>query len=182
MLTICCVLVPHWQITYGGRVTDAWDQRCLRAILKTFFSPETLEPGYKYSPSGAYVGARGRKTIHTSAKEDGSLHELSERAELLFSLLGTLHISQVSTSHPMPTVSRLIGTTWRACHSVMSQRYLECMIMPTLHFRWAYNIIRWNLLTCSELVQHCTHTVWGRVLLKKYVRCISRYVSSIRRR
>ena len=131
-------------------MTDAWDQRCLRAILKTFFSPETLEPGYKYSPSGAYVGARGRKTIHTSAKEDGSLHELSERAELLFSLLGTLHISQVSTSHLMPTVSRLIGTTWRACHSVMSQRYLECMIMPTLHFRSAY--IRWNLLTCNELV------------------------------
>jgi len=42
------------EITYGGRVTDAWDQRCLRAILKTFFSPETLEPGYKYSPSGVY--------------------------------------------------------------------------------------------------------------------------------
>ena len=117
-------------------MTDAWDQRCLRAILKTFFSPETLEPGYKYSPSGtSYVGAKGRKKIPTSAKEDGSLYELSERAELLFSLLGTLHISQVSTSHPMLTVSRLIGTMWRACHLAMSQRYLECMIMPTLHFR-----------------------------------------------
>uniref|UniRef100_F7E4I9 Dynein axonemal heavy chain 6 n=1 Tax=Ornithorhynchus anatinus TaxID=9258 RepID=F7E4I9_ORNAN len=40
------------EITYGGRVTDTWDQRCLRTVLKKFFSPETLEDGYKYSESG----------------------------------------------------------------------------------------------------------------------------------
>jgi len=42
------------EITYGGRVTDANDQRCLRTILKMFFKPDTLEPEYKYSPSGIY--------------------------------------------------------------------------------------------------------------------------------
>uniref|UniRef100_A0A8C3AFB1 Dynein axonemal heavy chain 6 n=1 Tax=Cyclopterus lumpus TaxID=8103 RepID=A0A8C3AFB1_CYCLU len=42
------------EITYGGRVTDAWDQRCLRTILKGFFSPQTLEPDYAYSSSGIY--------------------------------------------------------------------------------------------------------------------------------
>lgn len=42
------------EITYGGRVTDAWDQRCLRTILKRFFSPETLEEDYKYSESGKF--------------------------------------------------------------------------------------------------------------------------------
>uniref|UniRef100_A0A1I8GGQ9 DHC_N2 domain-containing protein n=1 Tax=Macrostomum lignano TaxID=282301 RepID=A0A1I8GGQ9_9PLAT len=42
------------EITYGGRVTDNWDQRCLRTILTQFFHPKTLEPGYKYSPSGVY--------------------------------------------------------------------------------------------------------------------------------
>ncbi|XP_029013318.1 dynein axonemal heavy chain 6 isoform X2 [Betta splendens] len=42
------------EITYGGRVTDAWDQRCLRAILKGFFSPKTLEPGYTFTSSGIY--------------------------------------------------------------------------------------------------------------------------------
>nr|KAI8727211.1 dynein heavy chain 6; axonemal [Biomphalaria glabrata] len=41
-------------ITYGGRVTDAQDQRCLRTILKFFFRPETLKPKYKYSESGIY--------------------------------------------------------------------------------------------------------------------------------
>ncbi|KAI9538399.1 Dynein heavy chain 6, axonemal [Dissostichus eleginoides] len=42
------------EITYGGRVTDAWDQRCLRTILKGFFSPKTLGSGYSYSHSGIY--------------------------------------------------------------------------------------------------------------------------------
>ncbi|XP_067839723.1 dynein axonemal heavy chain 6 [Heptranchias perlo] len=42
------------EITYGGRVTDAWDQRCLRTILKRFFSPGILANGYKYSSSGIY--------------------------------------------------------------------------------------------------------------------------------
>ncbi|XP_016058014.1 PREDICTED: dynein heavy chain 6, axonemal [Miniopterus natalensis] len=42
------------EITYGGRVTDTWDQRCLRTVLKRFFSPETLQENYKYSESGIY--------------------------------------------------------------------------------------------------------------------------------
>ena len=42
------------QINYGGRVTDAWDQRCLRTMLRRFFSPPTPGAGYKYSPSGTY--------------------------------------------------------------------------------------------------------------------------------
>ncbi|XP_066474528.1 dynein axonemal heavy chain 6 [Tiliqua scincoides] len=42
------------EITYGGRVTDAWDQRCLRTILRRFFSPGTLVEEYKYSESGIY--------------------------------------------------------------------------------------------------------------------------------
>ena len=33
-------------------MTDAWDQRCLRTVLKRFFAPEILEQGYKFSPSG----------------------------------------------------------------------------------------------------------------------------------
>ena len=33
-------------------MTDEWDQRCLTTILKRFFSPATIDEGYKYSPSG----------------------------------------------------------------------------------------------------------------------------------
>ncbi|CAH0547855.1 unnamed protein product [Brassicogethes aeneus] len=42
------------EITYGGRVTDYWDLRCLKTILKIFFSPQILAPGYVYSKSGTY--------------------------------------------------------------------------------------------------------------------------------
>ncbi|CAD5112359.1 DgyrCDS1592 [Dimorphilus gyrociliatus] len=42
------------EITYGGRVTDAWDQRCLKTVLKRFFHPETLKDDYKFSESGIY--------------------------------------------------------------------------------------------------------------------------------
>ncbi|CAI2733353.1 unnamed protein product [Schistosoma spindalis] len=42
------------EITYGGRVTDFWDQRCLRTILQRFFHPSTLKSNYVYSSSGIY--------------------------------------------------------------------------------------------------------------------------------
>ncbi|XP_031370421.1 dynein heavy chain 6, axonemal isoform X2 [Apis dorsata] len=42
------------EITYGGRVTDSWDLRCMKTILTIFFSPKTLTLNYIYSPSGKY--------------------------------------------------------------------------------------------------------------------------------
>ncbi|XP_054012221.1 dynein axonemal heavy chain 6 [Hylaeus anthracinus] len=42
------------EITYGGRVTDSWDLRCMKTILDIFFSPKTLDREYVYSPSGKY--------------------------------------------------------------------------------------------------------------------------------
>ena len=42
------------EITYGGRVTDNWDQRCLRSVLKNFSSAQILTTNYKYSESGIY--------------------------------------------------------------------------------------------------------------------------------
>jgi dynein heavy chain len=42
------------EITYGGRVTDEWDQRCVRSILKIFLNERILNENYKYSASGIY--------------------------------------------------------------------------------------------------------------------------------
>ncbi|XP_012153033.2 dynein heavy chain at 16F [Megachile rotundata] len=42
------------EITYGGRVTDNWDLRCMKTILDIFFSPKTLRSNYVYSESGKY--------------------------------------------------------------------------------------------------------------------------------
>lgn len=48
------------EITYGGRVTDEWDQRCLKTIMKSFSSERILEPSYGYSESGTYKCAEGK--------------------------------------------------------------------------------------------------------------------------
>ncbi|XP_011495537.1 PREDICTED: dynein heavy chain 6, axonemal [Ceratosolen solmsi marchali] len=42
------------EITYGGRITDNWDLRCLKTILDKFLSSKTLDKDYLYSPSGTY--------------------------------------------------------------------------------------------------------------------------------
>jgi dynein heavy chain len=41
-------------INYGGRVTDAWDQRCLSETLKRFYCLENLEDGYFYDEENIY--------------------------------------------------------------------------------------------------------------------------------
>ena len=42
------------EIYYGGRVTDAWDERTLRTVLKSFFTIKSLDKDYTYSESGVY--------------------------------------------------------------------------------------------------------------------------------
>ncbi|XP_022919976.1 dynein axonemal heavy chain 6 [Onthophagus taurus] len=42
------------EITYGGRVTDNWDLRCLKTILSGFFAPAAVKKKYVYSKSGTY--------------------------------------------------------------------------------------------------------------------------------
>ena len=61
------VALIYSQITYGGRVTDAWDQRCLTTILGRFFAPAILEDGYKFSESGT---TRQHNTDRESCYDD----------------------------------------------------------------------------------------------------------------
>ncbi|XP_070298279.1 dynein axonemal heavy chain 6-like [Salvelinus sp. IW2-2015] len=85
------------EITYGGRVTDAWDQRCLRTILKRFFSPVTLDPGYTFSTSGVYFAPEAdRLSDYNSYIEnlplidDPEIFGMHENANLAFQRLETM--------------------------------------------------------------------------------------------
>ncbi|KAL7670049.1 hypothetical protein ACOME3_004989 [Neoechinorhynchus agilis] len=46
------------EITYGGRVTDFWDLRCLRATLRRIFSNKIASNEYLFSKSGIYHVAK----------------------------------------------------------------------------------------------------------------------------
>uniref|UniRef100_A0A673T414 Dynein axonemal heavy chain 14 n=1 Tax=Suricata suricatta TaxID=37032 RepID=A0A673T414_SURSU len=37
------------EVTYGGRVTDTWDRRCLNALLYKFCNPEVLKDDFSFS-------------------------------------------------------------------------------------------------------------------------------------
>ncbi|ORZ39485.1 dynein heavy chain and region D6 of dynein motor-domain-containing protein [Catenaria anguillulae PL171] len=42
------------ECSYGGRVTDDRDRRCLMSLLSVFYTPEAATSGYKLSASGTY--------------------------------------------------------------------------------------------------------------------------------
>ena len=119
------------EITYGGRVTDNWDQRCLRTILKRFFSPETLEPGYKYSGKNSFIIIN---KIHFPIRadlfiknDDNSMkhsHHLYLHPQIL-----------VFTRHQIPTVCKNTAITSRVCLFWTTPKFLECTRTPILLFR-----------------------------------------------
>ncbi|KYO43526.1 hypothetical protein Y1Q_0013563 [Alligator mississippiensis] len=53
------------EVTYGGRVTDHWDQRCLLSILDNFYNPAILQEGFAYSCDRVY-----RPISETDSLED----------------------------------------------------------------------------------------------------------------
>lgn len=89
------------QITYGGRVTDMWDQRCLTTILKLFFSPPTLEPDYKYSQSGIYYCPAPEKRLDAYRDyvdswpviEDPEVFGMHENANIAFEVSALVNLS-----------------------------------------------------------------------------------------
>lgn len=81
------------QITYGGRVTDGWDQRCLLTVLRRFFSPNTLNDDYVYSASGIYYAPALEKLQEyrdyideLPVNDEPEIFDMHENANLAFQL------------------------------------------------------------------------------------------------
>eukprot|EP00026_Physarum_polycephalum_P004321 Phypoly_transcript_04339.p1 GENE.Phypoly_transcript_04339~~Phypoly_transcript_04339.p1 ORF type:complete len:714 (+),score=117.94 Phypoly_transcript_04339:77-2143(+) len=60
------------EISYGGRVTDEWDRRCLKSVLNNFYTQAMLDDTYKISESGTYY-----------APPEGSLSQYKQYIEQL---------------------------------------------------------------------------------------------------
>lgn len=79
-------------ITWGGRVTDSWDLRCLRTILKRFTFDKILDPNYKYCRGDPYYRDPQKNTIQEYKEyvqnfptlEDPEIFGMHENANLVF--------------------------------------------------------------------------------------------------
>lgn len=79
------------EVTWGGRVTDYWDQRCLKTILKIFGTAMIVEPGYAYSSSGVYRCPDGNTlevfreyASNLPFNDDPEIFGMHENANLVF--------------------------------------------------------------------------------------------------
>ncbi|XP_019625905.1 PREDICTED: LOW QUALITY PROTEIN: dynein heavy chain 6, axonemal-like [Branchiostoma belcheri] len=107
------------EVVYGGRVTDAWDRRCLHSILQRFLCPEALNPGYSYSSDGLYQPlptsyslAESRAYIDALPNSDSpdifGMHENAENA-FLRSQASEL-IETIISVQPRLTATGVIGS------------------------------------------------------------------------
>ncbi|KAI3352270.1 hypothetical protein L3Q82_005249 [Scortum barcoo] len=118
------------EITYGGRVTDAWDQRCLRTILKSFFSPKTLEPSYTFSSSGIYYAPETdeldqyKKYIESlPIIDDPEVFGMHENANLAFQRQETITlINTILDVNPRSS----------ACHGAKSNDDIVCELAESI--------------------------------------------------
>lgn len=80
------------EITWGGRVTDYWDLRCLRTVLKIFTFDQILNPNYKYCRGDPYYRDPRKATIAEykeyvqgfPALEDPEIFGMNNNANLVF--------------------------------------------------------------------------------------------------
>ncbi|KAA8595375.1 hypothetical protein FQN60_012510 [Etheostoma spectabile] len=118
------------EITYGGRVTDAWDQRCLRTVLQGFFSPKTLEPAYTFSSSGIYYAPEAdeleqyKKYIESLPLiDDPEVFGMHENANLAFQRQETMTlISTILDVNPRSS----------ACHGAKSNDAIVCELAEAI--------------------------------------------------
>jgi dynein heavy chain len=81
------------EISYGGRVTDGWDRRCIKSILGVYYKEEVLHDDYKFSPSGLYYappnGPVSTYSTYISGlpyQEDPSVFGMHENANIAFQM------------------------------------------------------------------------------------------------
>jgi dynein heavy chain len=98
-------------ITYGGRVTDAWDKRAISSILRKYFTPQLLEATYLFTDDGVYY----------APDPHGNLQVLTHRLQHYFFVISYACICWFH---------RVYESTFAACLLSMHRTCSVCTRMP----------------------------------------------------
>nr|XP_048295519.1 dynein axonemal heavy chain 14 [Myodes glareolus] len=93
------------EVTYGGHVTDSWDQRCLKTLFNKFCSPEVLKANFSFSSDEGY------QPVPSSA-----------------SLQDCIHIIQSLPDDDSPEILGIHPEATHTCSEIKSQEFIENLI------------------------------------------------------
>nr|XP_028577583.1 dynein heavy chain 14, axonemal [Podarcis muralis] len=105
------------EVTYGGRVTDNWDRRCILNILDNFYNPSVLQEDFAYTTDWVYQPISEKDTLkecraylrslpESDSPELFGMHHCAERAYLKSQ--AQLFIESVARTQPAMTTDTLI--------------------------------------------------------------------------
>ncbi|KAL6037086.1 hypothetical protein STEG23_030201, partial [Scotinomys teguina] len=93
------------EVTYGGRVTDQWDKRCLKTLFNKFCSPEMLKTNFSFSSDEIY------QPVPSSA-----------------SLKDCIHIIQALPDDDSPEILGIHPEATQTCSETKTQNFIENLI------------------------------------------------------
>uniref|UniRef100_A0A8I6AN36 Dynein axonemal heavy chain 14 n=1 Tax=Rattus norvegicus TaxID=10116 RepID=A0A8I6AN36_RAT len=93
------------EVTYGGRVTDEWDKRCLKALFYKFCNPEILKDNFSFSSNVMY------QAVPSSA-----------------SLKDCISIIQSFPDDDSPEILGIHPEATYTCNEIKAQKYIENLI------------------------------------------------------
>ncbi|XP_053239011.1 dynein axonemal heavy chain 14 isoform X1 [Podarcis raffonei] len=105
------------EVTYGGRVTDNWDRRCILNILDNFYNPSVLQEDFAYTTDWVYQPISEKNTLkdcraylrslpESDSPELFGMHHCAERAYLKSQ--AQLFIESVARTQPAMITDTLI--------------------------------------------------------------------------
>nr|XP_042114676.1 dynein axonemal heavy chain 14 isoform X2 [Peromyscus maniculatus bairdii] len=93
------------EVTYGGRVTDEWDKRCLKILFNKFCSPDILKSNFSFSSDEMY------QVVPISA-----------------SLKDCIHIIQSLPDDDYPEILGIHPEATQTCNETKTQKLIENLI------------------------------------------------------
>ncbi|KAH8299235.1 hypothetical protein KR044_006570, partial [Drosophila immigrans] len=124
------ILYINGEITWGGRVTDYWDLRCLRTILTIFSSERIIQPDYKYCRGDAYYRDPQGATLKEYATfvqgfpvlEDPEIFGMNQNANIVFQTKETeFFISTLLLGQPRSSADEGQAMENELCQQVISR-------------------------------------------------------------